>query len=255
LWSASLAARGVTGARSALEGKAGFFRTYVGSEPPDEDEVVGPWDRAAIEEISIKQFPSCGANHRATQAAIALATEEDLRPEDLEQVDLWIGATDVWFVGAPFEIKKDPQVDAQFNIAYAVALGLIHRKAGLKQYAAESVVSDDAVADLARTVHIHEIEGTKAKLTYEIPVTLQVKTRDDRTLSRTVLKLKGSPEDPMTCAEIAGKFRECTDFAGVWPSACVEVVVSAIERVEAVADIAEFVREVLVLREPGLDEG
>jgi len=249
VWSATLAARGVTGAQKALEGTAGFFRVYVGAEPPDLDEVAGLPNAFHIERVSIKQFPSCGGNHRSTQAAIELAKEEDLQPEEIAEVDLWMCESDVWFVGAPFEIGDDPQVSAQFSAAYAVALGLIRRQAGPRQYTAESVVSDDAVADLARRVRIHQIEGTEGKLTYQVPVTLKVATHGGRTFSRTERTLKGSPDDPMTYAEAAEKFRGCADYAGIWPVERVEEVVQTIENLDSVADIASIVRDLLVVEE------
>ncbi|MGQ9584948.1 MAG: MmgE/PrpD family protein [Anaerolineae bacterium] len=247
VWSTALAARGVTGAQQVLEGKAGFFRVYVGSEPPDLAQVAGQSDTWAVERVWIKQFSSCGGNHRGTQAAITLATEENLRPEDIKEVDLWISENGVWFVGAPFELRRHPQVDAQFSVAHGVALGLVHRAAGPHQYRTETIVSDHVVLDLARRVRIHEIPGTKGKRTDEVPVTLQVTTRDGRTLSRTVLDLKGSPANPMTYEEVADKYRLCADYAAILPPGRAEGIISTVRHLEEVTDVAAFVREMLVV--------
>jgi len=246
LWSAFLAKRGVTGAQNVMEGEAGFFRVYARSEPPDVAEVAGLRDSFQIEHLWIKQYPSCGGVHRATQAAIDLARREDLQVADIKDVDLHVGENGIWFVGTPFEIRQHPQVDAQFSAAYGAALGLVHRRAGLAQYATESIVSDETVLDIARRVRIHEIEGTKGKRTDLVPVTIEVTTRDGRKLSSTALELKGSPDDPMTYDEVADKYRECADYAGVWTHEGTEEVISAVEGFEGVEDVAQFVRDLLV---------
>jgi 2-methylcitrate dehydratase PrpD len=251
LWSAFLAARGVTGAQHALEGKAGFFKVYVGSDPPDLEEIAGKHDTLAVERVWIKQFPSCGLNHRATQAAIELAQGEDLQPEDIREVDLWESEHSIRFVGAPFELRRHPQVDAQFSLAYGVALGLMYRAAGPEYYKTERIVSDKAAQDLARRIRMHVKDDAKGTETHQlrldkVAVTLQVTTRDGRTLSRTVLKLKGDPDDPMTYAEVADKFRVCATFAEVWPKERIEALIATVETLEAVTDISKFVREDLV---------
>jgi 2-methylcitrate dehydratase PrpD len=246
LWSAFLAKRGVTGAHNAMEGKAGFFRVYARSEPPDVIEVAGLRDTFQIEQLWIKQYPSCGGVHRATQAAIDLARREDLQVADIKDVDLHLGENGIWFVGTPFEIRQHPQVDTQFSAAYGAALGLVHRRAGLAQYATESIVSDETVLDIARRVRIHEIEGTKGKRTDQVPVTVEVTTHDGRKLSSTSLGLKGSPDDPMTYDEVADKYRECADYAGVWTRERAEEVISAVEGFEVVQDVAQFVQDMLV---------
>jgi 2-methylcitrate dehydratase PrpD len=249
LWSAFLAQRGVTGASNAMEGKAGFFRVYVNAEPPDIAEVTGLRDRFQVEELWIKQYPSCGGAHRSTQAALDLARSEDLQVADIKDIDLYVGENGIWFVGAPFEIRQHPQVDAQFSAAYAVAVGLVHRQAGLAQYATESIVSDQTVLDIARRVRIHEKPGTKGQLTHQVPVTLEVTTHDGRTLSSTAFELKGSPDDPMTYGEVADKFRECADYAGIWSPERGEEVIATVEDFEAVEDVARFVKEKLVVED------
>jgi 2-methylcitrate dehydratase PrpD len=251
LWAAFLAARGVTGAQQALEGKAGFFRVYVGSDPPALEEVTAEQATMAVERIWIKQFPSCGLNHRATQAAIELSQGEDLQPEEIAEVDLWESELSSRFVGAPFQLRRHPQVDAQFSVTYGVALGLLYRAAGPAYYKTERIEGDRAAQDLARRVRIHVREGASGAETHrrridKEPVTLQVRTRDGRTLSRTVLQLQGDPDDPMSYGQVADKFRECADYAEVWPRERAEALISRVETFQAVTDVHQFIRAGLV---------
>jgi 2-methylcitrate dehydratase PrpD len=252
LWAAVLAAEGITGPHRALEGKAGFFKLYVGCEPPPLEELAGPRDFWQIERVAIKPFPSCGGNHRATQAAIVLAAEEDLDPADIERVEVWVPYIDVWFVGAPFEIGKDPQVDAQFSVAYSAVLGLVHRKAGLEQYKAENVVADQAVLDVVRRTRVCEIPNSKGLRTDEIAHEVKVWTRDGRELSRRVLLVHGQWQDPFTFDETADKLRECAQLAGLWSVDRTGGLIAALKHLEQIPSMGPFVDAQLVI--PGADQ-
>jgi 2-methylcitrate dehydratase PrpD len=252
LWAAVLAADGITGPHRALEGEAGFFKLYVGCEPPSLEELAEPRDFWQIERVSIKPYPSCGGNHRATQAAIMLATEADLNPADIERVEVWVPYIDVWFVGAPFEIGKDPQVDAQFSVTYSTALGLVHRKAGLEQYKAENVVADEAVLDVVRRIKVCEIPNSKGLRTDEIAHEVKVWTHDGRELSRRVKLVHGQWQDPFTLDETADKLRECAQFAGLWSTDRIEDVIAALKDLEQIPSTGSFVEAQLVI--PGADQ-
>lgn len=252
LWAAVLAADGITGPHRALEGEAGFFKLYVGCEPPSLEEVTVAFDYWQIERIAIKSYPSCGGNHKATQAAIALATEEDLDPADIERAEVWVPYIDAWFLGQPFEIREDPQVDAQFSVAYSTALGLVHRKAGLEQYRAENVVSDKTVLELAQRIKVCEIPNSTGLRTHESPHEVKVWTRDGRELSHSVQIVHGQWQNPFTMQETADKLRECAQYAGLWSGERAEKLIAAIEGLDQIRSIRSFVETQLVV--PGADQ-
>jgi 2-methylcitrate dehydratase PrpD len=242
-----LAADGITGPHRALEGEAGFFKVYVGCDPPSLDEMTAVNNYWQIERVAIKAFPSCGGNHKATQAAIELAVEEDLDPTDIERVEVWVPYIDVWFLGQPFEIREDPQVDAQFSAAYSTALGLVHRKAGLEQYRADNVVSDKAVLDLAQRTKVCEIPNSRGLRTHESHHEVRVWTRDGRELSRSVQLVHGQWLDPFTMEETADKLRECTQYAGLWSGERTEALIATLSNLEQIRSIRSFVQTQLVV--------
>jgi 2-methylcitrate dehydratase PrpD len=252
LWAAVLAADGVTGPHRALEGEAGFFKLYVGCEPPSLEEMTAAHDYWQIERFAIKPYPSCGGNHKGTQAAITLAIEEDLDPADIERAEVWVPYIDVWFVGQPFEIREDPQVDAQFSVAYSTALGLVRRKAGLEQYRAENVVSDKAVLDLAQRIQVCEIPNSKSLRTHECHHEVKVWTRDGRELSRRVQIVHGQWQDPFSFEDTEDKLRECAQFAGLWSTARIEELIATLGNLEGIRSMRSFVETQLVV--PGADQ-
>jgi 2-methylcitrate dehydratase PrpD len=245
-WAAVLAAEGVTGPARALEGEAGFFKVYVGCEPPTPAQFTAPPDYWQIEHVSIKPFPSCGGNHRVTQAAISLMKEEGLRPEEIERVEVWLANINIWFVGHPFEIRSDPQVDAQFSAAYSVATALVNRKAGLEQYRTETVLSDQAVLDMLKRVQVFEIPNSKGLRAQEaVEEEVKVWTRDGRMFERRPALLHGQWQDPYTMPEVHQKLEECMGFAGLWTSAQVEQVRQDLTGLDSLGSVRELVQNSL----------
>ena len=241
LWAAFLAADGITGPHRALEGEAGFFKVYVDCEPPASNRLMPENDYWEVERVAIKPYPSCGANHRTTQAAIALAQEEDLSPNDLAEIHLDLGYKDVWFVGDPWEIGADPQVDAQFSVRYSAALGLMRRRAGLREYSAEQVMHDEAVSNMAKQVQIHEIPNTQHLRTDQVEVTVTAITKDGHKLSRSAINLKGHWQNPFSNTEVVAKFHECVDFASIWSNAQRHALLNTVNTLATIDDVTSLV--------------
>jgi 2-methylcitrate dehydratase PrpD len=242
LWASFLAADGITGPHRALEGEAGFFKVYVGSDPPDSSELAGLRDGWEIERVRIKRYPSCGATHASTMVAIELATEEGLEPDDIKEVTLDLGRKDIWFVGKPWKIGKDPQVNAQFSAAYSAALGLVRRRAGLREYSPESVLSDRQVSDLASRVQIREIPNTEHLRTDQVEVTISIVTRDGRKLSRE----SDHWRKRLSRAEVLDKFSECAEYSGIWTPEQARSIVEVVSSLEMVEDVSVLAGELLV---------
>ena len=78
VFSALLAARGITAPREAFEGKFGFYNLYQNGDPADLFAGLGV-DYPHVE-TAIKKYPSCACNHTAIEAALALVREHALVP-------------------------------------------------------------------------------------------------------------------------------------------------------------------------------
>ncbi len=249
LWSSFLAADGITGPHRALEGEAGFFKLYVGCEPPDASQLAGSGDRWEVERMSIKCYPACGAIAPSTQAAIELATEQDLHLRDISEVYLDLGHSDNWFAGHPWKLGKNPQVDAQFSARYGVALGLVRRRAGLGEFTADSVLGDHEVADVASRVQIRVIPNTEGLRTDQVRVTVTVVTRDGRKLARSTQLVKGDWKDPFSFDELVEKFRGCVEFSEVWPMEQASAIVEAVSTLETMPDVSVLAQDLLVVQD------
>ncbi len=149
-----LAAANVTGPVQPLEGDVGLFRLYLGAEPPGLAELAAPRPLFEIEYDCVKPFPTCGASHALTQAALDLASEHDLPAERIERAELYWGPRGNELVGRAMELGEHPQVNAQFSAPYCVALALRRGSNSLDRFTDAAIRADRETLDLATRVHV-----------------------------------------------------------------------------------------------------
>ena len=151
VFSALLAARGITAPREAFEGKFGFYDLY---QPGDASALFADIGRTYPHvATAIKKYPSCACNHTAIEATLGLVREHDLKVDDASALEVTISPYVHRLVGAPFEPGSDPQVAAQFSVQYAVACALMHRRLSVADIQ-DDAVREPALGALARGVRV-----------------------------------------------------------------------------------------------------
>lgn len=235
VFAALLAQRGITAPQAVFEGQHGLFAMYQNSSI---DRLLdGLGRRYENGEFSIKKFPSCGCNHTAIEGALRIASEYDMRPQDIDGMEVEISPFMNRLVGGVFDPSGDPQAAAQFNIRYSIACAIIRRKFGLTELET-AVVCDPAIAALAaRTTVIVDPENKGSRG----PMILRVRSKRHGEIVCRVENEPGSEQSPLSDAEIAAKCREC--FAlGVRPltAAQTDSILERIARLELVPDMAGF---------------
>lgn len=117
---ALLAEMGYTGDQTVLDGEYGFWRFY-GSATWDPDEVTKNLgeDWRFANAVWYKKYPSGGVIHAALALFSKIIEENDLLPEDIDNVTVW---TDPVSEMERFLVKEiDSEIDAQFNTPYEIA--------------------------------------------------------------------------------------------------------------------------------------
>ncbi len=250
IWAVQLAARGISGPRRALEGEAGLVRLYAGGDGElrleDLTGLSGCWQ---IEQLAIKRFPSCGACHPVTQAALDLIKETALSAGDIEEIEIYLGEGGNAMVGAPFELGDNPQADAQFSAAYGVALALLRGDAGIGRYSDACIRADQAVADLARRVklvkHLPEPPPRESFSDHEPawvdqPHMITATTRDGRRLSRIRTIRDVLSPDAAGFGTAAAKLRECAAASSLFPAARGEAIIAAVQALDGEVNLGDL---------------
>ena len=246
MWSACLAKRGLTGAEEAFEGAGGLFGLYTGEKCPPIEMFSGPLDAFHIETITIKRFPTCGSQQTAMLAALKIASEHKLRPEDIQTVEIFLAPGGDELVGRAFVMTQDPQIDAQFCAPYGVALALLRGRVLLSDITNEQIQKDIEVSQLAERI-IQLNEWPEPIEAWEQAV--RVTTTDGRTLSAVAHKRRDifNP-DLVTDENVERKFRECVEFAGVCSETEASEIVQSMRAFDQIDDVSAFVVGSLVFQ-------
>lgn len=242
IWAAFLAKRGITGPEHVFEGEANLLELYAGSRGGSPAKLAAaPKEGFEVELLRFKKFACCGRGNDAIEAAIALANEHDLKPEDIERVEIFGAGVNSGMVGVPWNPRHPrPHVLAQFCAPYQVATAIRNRRVGPVEISDERIRADREVEALALRTELRDPKDFDGK--YPGGQVVRVWTRRGETLvasRHTSASWLGSE------AELLAKFRSNVEFSGLRSPAEAEALLQAIQQIETCADIARFVEDYL----------
>jgi 2-methylcitrate dehydratase PrpD len=216
-----LAAMGWTATDKILEAPRGFFRAAGGGYDPSA--IVGrlgnPWTFAAPG-ISIKPHPSGSLTHPGMTEMLRLIRAHDIRADQVRRVRV---GTNSNMPNALIHHRPKDELQAKFSMEYCVAILLLERRAGLMEFTDGRVTSADVRAMIERIDFVVDDEAEAAGY-HKMTTIIDIELVDGRTISGRADFGKGSPTDPMSYGEVAEKFRECADVAGVPAGRAGEIV-------------------------------
>lgn len=235
---AQLAAHGITGPPTVLEGRFGFFQAWLHGVFDSSAVSAGLGADWSSRNIFFKPYPANHFVHAAIDAAIALR-QRGVTPEDVASAVLGVAAPTVRTVGEPIEAKQSPATGymAQFSGPYAVAVGLIGG-GGLGATLAD--FTDELARDQRRRslmARVQVVADPKCSEIFpdQLPATLRVRLTDGRERTEEVLVNRGGPGRELSFAELTAKFRDNVGTA-LTPDA-VNSLESVIARLEKLDDI------------------
>jgi 2-methylcitrate dehydratase PrpD len=234
---AHLARAGLTGPWRYLSGKAGLFNLHEQGDvlAPILHEGLGEAWRMA--KLSMKPYPCCRCVHTVIELALELR-REGLVPERIARGEIFLGRVNRQIVGANFDpAAPNPVVHAQFNACYAFAAALRDGAVTIPSFAPERIRAEDVrFATKLRTLEAEELPPAEIA-----PARLRLELTDGTVLERARPTMKGSPEEPMSRAEVLAKFRACLAAGlGTEPEAA-DCLAARIEALEYLPDVAALI--------------
>lgn len=247
--SCQLVELGITGAENIFEGVVGMGSLYFGGKFRRERVVAGLGRRFLGAELSTKPYPSARPTHGCIDATLAIVEAHDLRPDDIEEVIVHVTYLVMRSGGAPFNVQKISQVEAQFSIAYTVSVAIARRALFLEDFAEDNIRKDSEVLDLAGKVRIvHDQEPVGPGLT---PVIVEIRTKNGSLHSRRIDVIRGNPGNPLDFDWVEGKFRRCAGFAArPIPREKLDQIVSMVRGLDAVDDVGALMKLVQMGESP-----
>jgi 2-methylcitrate dehydratase PrpD len=239
---AQLAQRGITGPENFIEGRFGYYHLYA-KDKRDEVGLIGDLgSRWAMLGMGFKAYPSCGATIASTDATLALVREHQLKPDDVESIAVAVSPPCYRLVGHEFTIGDNPTVDAQFNIRYCVANGILRKSSVLRHFDAGSV-RDPRIMELTKKISVIEDpdinEGRRDLLSR---VVMRVQTTSGGQLETTLDHPSGFPGNLLTPERHMERFWDNVEYGGKPLSRdAVNALVASVDGLEAVDDVRALV--------------
>ncbi|MFZ0128720.1 MAG: MmgE/PrpD family protein [Candidatus Dormiibacterota bacterium] len=208
---AQLARDGFTAATDILEARRGFFQAAGGGYDADaiHSRLGRPWT-FADPGVSIKPYPSGSLTHPGMSAFIDLIRRENLEPADVDRVTV---GTNRHMPNALIHHRPTNHLEAKFSMEFCIAILLLERRAGLEQFT-DDVVIQPRVQEMIGRVHFDVDPEAESAGYNNMTTIIRIWLRDGRTFETRAAFGKGSPDNPMTDAELIEKFSDCLAWGG-----------------------------------------
>jgi 2-methylcitrate dehydratase PrpD len=202
-----LAVHGGTGPATVLEGKNGFYATYLHGEPHHiEDEVATLGQQWVTNDIAFKLYPACHYNSAPIEAFTAILDEHPIRPEEIVSITGYTDETGVGLVCAPAADKVRPRspYDAKFSLPYCLSTLVVHGKVDITSFLRENI-TDEAVLALTPRVgyEMHQYAPSPDSFGGGVRVELA----DGRVYENEIRHQRGGSLNPLSDGEVIAKFR------------------------------------------------
>lgn len=228
---ALLAAQGISGPDSILEGDRGFFAATVSKKVDPHACMADLGQKWLILDTTIKAYPVCG--HAMTPIEAGLKIHSRIDGAAIKEVEVRAHPVSVQVAGNPN--PRTPH-QAKFSIPFCVSLAL------LKGHVTRDLFSDEAflppgIADLMSRVRvISDHEMTKFADKRPARVTVRLISGDE--FEETATHRKGDPENPLSDQEKMEKFLNLTQT--VWGSEVSRTMYQQIESLPQVENMREW---------------
>jgi len=195
---ALLAQAGFDSEPDVLEAKFGLFDVF--GWPEDSASVLADLGRHdLINEASLKPYPCGVVIHPVIDACLALAEREPFDPSNVRRITITVHPRTLVLAG-----RQHPEsaLTGRFSIFHAAALALTRQAAGLSAFDDTDVHDPVLHALRARMVGVED--PTLAPRQAQVCIEYQ----DGRTIAQSTEHPSGSPQRPLTDAQLAAKFTE-----------------------------------------------
>jgi 2-methylcitrate dehydratase len=239
---ALLAEQGYTGPEHVLDGKEGFCHVFS-SDWHFDILTEGLGESWRILQCGMKFFPTEALTHTPISATLDLVEEHDLAPDQIETVTIHSLARAADILADASKYDPHTKETADHSLPYVIAAAIADRQVTPLQFTNAKIMDPTIRAQLAKVKVIAdpEIEAVFPALQR---VRVEIATRDGRRLAKQLDYPKGDPRNPLTDAEIAGKFAALAE--GIATSEDVGRMQAAIAHAEDFGDVSELMAELVV---------
>lgn len=205
VYSARLAQRDFTGIPDVLEAAYGGYLSCYSDAPNAgrlTDGLGSTWETL---NVGYKPHAAVTSIHTALDALAGIMRENKLAADDIERVEA--GLSPMTHLHCAWQYKAQGVTAAQMNLYYGLAVIAFDGVAFTEQYR-ESRLTDPRILGFIDRIDAgvdREIEAMGAEFRHA--ARMKVRARDGRSWEKLLLHRRGSPENPLSAADVEYKFR------------------------------------------------
>jgi 2-methylcitrate dehydratase len=232
---ALLAEKGYTGPEHVIDGKEGLAHCYGPEWKLNvlTDGLGGTW---RITLCGMKFFPTEALTHAPISAVLDLVKENDLRPENVEKIQVRSLARAADILSDPSKYDPHSKETADHSLPYVIAAAVVDRQVTPAQFEMKKIMDPAIRAQLKKVEVVADPEIEKVFPALQ-RVVVNIATTDGRWLSKQLDYPKGDPRNPLSDAEIEEKFRALAD--GVLSEKAQKKLIGAIWSLEECASVSK----------------
>jgi 2-methylcitrate dehydratase PrpD len=238
---ATLAHAGVTGPPTVLEGRFGLFASHLqdpGTKRDLERVTAGLGVTWESRNASFKPYPAAHVLHPYVDAVLRARETHGITSADVYHIECPVAEFNVSIVCEPVAEKLAPASDshARISLQYTIAEALHEGKLGKTAYAPRNL-RNPAILGLAQRVRYYidpDFPGP-GRFKGAVRITLH----DGRVIEETQEHNLGSPENPMTAAQLHAKFDE--NASGMLSTSERSRLASEVDRLDQLDDASTIV--------------
>lgn len=207
---AHLAQKGFNAPTDIFEGQYGFFEAYSQNTYPSLvlKEIGKDYQ---ILRTGVKIHTACRHEHPGLDAVLAIVRENDLKPGDIEKVDIYMIGNAFRLVVDPEKEKRAPRnvVESMHSMYFGAAMAILKRRAFIDEHT-EYWIRSPEVKELIKKIYCHHDPELDKLLPEKFPARAVIATRDGRKLEKLFEIPHGDGLSPLPIEEFRGKYHTLT---------------------------------------------
>ena len=168
-----------------------------------------------LPQVGFKPAPASNGSITAMTAIDTVMRNHGVAAADIDSLTAFVSDNTLHHCGWPYQGDRIQSVlSAQMNFRYGIAVMALERQAGVEQFGENKIRDPDILEFIERINVEHEprFEGHDGR--YRVACRLVVNCKNGAEYETIVPYRRGSPEDPMTRAQLIEKFKRLTARLG-----------------------------------------
>lgn len=245
VFAALMAKKGYTGTEAVFEGKEGLMDVFGPNW--DENKLVGNLgDSFKILDCSMKAFPTEALTHTHISATLKVINENDIQPEDIEEVVVTTIARACDILFDSHKYKPETRETADHSLPYCIARVILDRQITTGSFE-ESKIQEPRLKEMIHKIKGKASEKFEAMFPEKQPSRVTIHLKDGRTFSAYLEYPKGDPREPMTMEDLEAKFNALSEEL-ITPDRQLEIR-EMIFSCESIESVREFMEQLTVWRQ------